>query len=490
MNNTQDIKVCLAMDQRSSVFGYAIATLLRERYQVKTFYDIGCRKKDEAFFKFQKEFSYKLLFVKEELDKKAKEEKIDISYLKSLEEEYGLPNLWPYITMDRYFIMNHQKTEYLEPHPALPHEEMLKHLQVYFREIKKALEQALPDVIIFEAVGSMESYILYQIAKKMGIRTIILDHFRIGNWVIINDNCYNIFSRANEIFELLRKGKYQSKFKDEARTFLKRLLEEPVSPCYDDPSLRPSSFFNKLSKAIRYFIEFNKEGSSILYLKRHWIKSWRKLTGPGLVFEKPKKGEDFAFFPLHFEPELATLLLAPFYVNQINLIQNIAKSLPIHFKLYVKEHPSMLYYRSPSYFKELKKIPNVRLIDTRVNSFDLIKESKIVLTITGTAGWEAVLLKKPVITFGSCFYNKLSQVQHSDNVEKLPSLIKESLENHQYNEEELTDFISAILETSLPLDYVKLCWSGSVSSKEILEDRDFQNFVAVLVKELKLRPLE
>ncbi len=486
----KDIKICLSMDQRSSVFGYAIATLLRERYQVKTFYDIGCRKKDEAFFKFQKEFSYTPLFIKEELDKKAKEEKIDISYLKSLGEEYGLPNLWPYITMDRYFMVNHQKTEYLEPRPALSHDQMLKHLQVYFREIKKSLEQALPDVIIFEAVGSTESYILYQIAKKMGIRTIILDHFRIGNWVILNDNCYNIFSKANEIFELLRKGSRQSRFNEEARVFLKRLLEEPSSPYYDDASSKFPSFFNKLSKVARYFIEFSKEGSSILYLKRHWIKSWRKFTGSGLVFEKPKKGEDFAFFPLHFEPELATLLLAPFYVNQIALIQNIAKSLPVHFKLYVKEHPAMLYYRFPSYFKELKKIPNVRLIDTRVNSFDLIRESKIVLTITGTAGWEAVLLKKPIITFGSCFYNKLPQVQHSDNIEELPSLIKESLENHQHNEEELTDFISAILETSLPLDYMKLCWSGSVSSKEILEDQDFHNFVAVLAKEFKLRPLE
>ena len=468
------------------MFGYAIAVLLRERYKVQKFYDIGCPKKDKAFFKFQKEFSYTPLFVKEELDKKAKEEKIDISYLKSLEEEYGLPNLWPYITMDRFLIMDFKKTEYLEPRPAISHEEMLKHLQVYFREIKKALEGAMPDVIIFEVVGSAESYVLYQIAKKMGIRTINLNDFRIGNWVVLIDNCYNIFSKANEIFKLLRKGERQSKFKEEARTFLKRFEKDPKSPCYDDALSRPFSFFNKLSKATRYFIEFSKEGSSTLYLKRHLIKSWRKLTGSGLVFEKPKKGEDFAYFPLHFEPELATLLLAPFYVNQIALIQNIAKSLPVHFKLYVKEHPSMLYYRSPSYFKELKKIPNLRLIDTRVNSFDLIKESKIVLTITGTAGWEAVLLKKPIITFGSCFYNELLQVKHSDNIEELPFLIKESLTNNQYNEEELIDFISAILETSIPLDYLKLCWSGSVSSKEILEDQDFQNFVAVLAKELNL----
>ena len=37
--------------------------------------------------------------------------------------------------------------------------------------------------------------------------------------------------------------------------------------------------------------------------------------------------------------ERSLLITAPYFVNQIEVIRNIAKSLPINFKLFVKEHP-------------------------------------------------------------------------------------------------------------------------------------------------------
>ena len=40
-------------------------------------------------------------------------------------------------------------------------------------------------------------------------------------------------------------------------------------------------------------------------------------------------------------------------------------------------------------------IPNVEFIGKRVSSIELIKHSKLVSTITGTAGWEAILIGKP-----------------------------------------------------------------------------------------------
>ena len=53
----------------------------------------------------------------------------------------------------------------------------------------------------------------------------------------------------------------------------------------------------------------------------------------------------FIFFPLHLEQEMSLLIQAPFYTNQLEIIKNLVKSLPIGYELYVKEHP-LMYVRS------------------------------------------------------------------------------------------------------------------------------------------------
>ena len=47
---------------------------------------------------------------------------------------------------------------------------------------------------------------------------------------------------------------------------------------------------------------------------------------------------------------------SPYYLNQIALIENISKSIPINTTLLVKEHKGMLGHRDLGYYKELKKI--------------------------------------------------------------------------------------------------------------------------------------
>ena len=45
------------------------------------------------------------------------------------------------------------------------------------------------------------------------------------------------------------------------------------------------------------------------------------------------QNEKFVYFPLQLEPERTLFIPAPFYSNQLDVISNIARSLPIDFKL-------------------------------------------------------------------------------------------------------------------------------------------------------------
>lgn len=125
----------------------------------------------------------------------------------------------------------------------------------------------------------------------------------------------------------------------------------------------------------------------------------------------------------------------------------------------------MAGYRPRAYYKELKKIPNVKLMNPNLSSFGLIQKAKLITTITGTVGWEAVQLKKPVITFGDIFYNKLSMVKRCRTIDRLPYLVQEQLYNFHYNEEEMINYLSAMIEDSIEVPIITM-WEKDFNNTE------------------------
>jgi capsule polysaccharide export protein KpsC/LpsZ len=121
-------------------------------------------------------------------------------------------------------------------------------------------------------------------------------------------------------------------------------------------------------------------------------------------FIPPDFNEKYVLFPLHFQPEATTLVCAEKYEKQLFFIDQIAKSLPADTKLYVKEHYAVLGHREREFYQKLQFYPNVVIIDPLVESKDLIMRADTIITLTGTAGWEALLLGKRVLVCGNCFY--------------------------------------------------------------------------------------
>ena len=70
---------------------------------------------------------------------------------------------------------------------------------------------------------------------------------------------------------------------------------------------------------------------------------------------------------------MSTMVYARFYLNQISVIENLSKSIPVGYKIYVKEHPSMIGRRNRDYYNQIKILPNVKLIDPFIDSNILLK---------------------------------------------------------------------------------------------------------------------
>lgn len=491
------MKVCIVFQGHYVKLGHAIALELKEKYGVQEFCGYAFSGFASDFLRQQKDIHYSSILADHELHQEFKKERLDLAYLRQLEKKYGIPNLLPYLYVDRQLMNSVPPKEYngkffdlLHPYPDL-----LRILQSRFRAIVSMLEKEKPDCIIFWTMGSTAQLILYYVAKSMGVPVLNVDLARTAHLVSVSRD-YNTLTEVNAVFADVLAKKMPRPHDAEARDFVKRYREtgnlqlgfvNTTSPKDRITFLRPKNIFNSIRYLGRltydyfskpqYYEPSYASTDPYHYLAHKLALKWRTLRGVKDLYSELPDGEEFAFFPLHCEPEVSMSLIAPFYNDQLHLVRQIARSLPIHMTLYVKEHPAMLHYRKRSYYKELLAIPNVKLLNPYLRSPEVVKKSRLNFAITGTVGWESILHQKPVITFGHIFYNSLSFVKQCHDIEQLPYIIQDQLNNFHHDEEELLDFVGSIFARSADMDFFGL-WHEEVPT--IRADKGFHDFMNLL----------
>lgn len=490
------------MQRRFAFIGHALAYNISKSHPDASFCGVVQVRSSYEYLKKQKDVAYTSLILDEDIHKKLFDEIIDEEYLAQLEKEYGRPNLWPYLYVDRVIMQQQLVREYPYDAPLLSHDDMRRKLQVTAKEIISFLDREKPDVVVISVIGCVAASLLYHIAKKRGIKTINVDMARIGKNVVFSED-YRIFSGVHERLPQLQAGDkspqrentilYLEKFRATPAPFHKASAPSYKKQAHRSANLRflaPGHFFWSAYWHIKMLIKDIFRGKSDYTDIRLWWAIWDKLKrkARGLrgyedMYTTPEPKRRFAFYPLHSEPEIALLLYAPFYTNQLEVIARTAQSLPFDMLLLVKEHPAMVGYRTRAYYKELLKIPNVRLIDPRTPSHVLIQRSELTLTITSTAGWESVILKRPVITFGDVFFNELPGVARCRGFEELPELIQKQLRDWSHDEGTLIHYISALLEEAVPVDYIDL-WERSESPEIVMENDGIREMSRALAKKV------
>ena len=110
--------------------------------------------------------------------------------------------------------------------------------------------------------------------------------------------------------------------------------------------------------------------------------------------------ERFIYYPLHFTPEASINTPAPFYVDQLRVIDALRLAMPNGFILVVKEHPACLPLRSTGFLRRLRRLPGVRVAKVTMPSLELVRRASLTATVTGTAALEAFLLGRPAMLLG------------------------------------------------------------------------------------------
>lgn len=109
---------------------------------------------------------------------------------------------------------------------------------------------------------------------------------------------------------------------------------------------------------------------------------------------------DYILYPLQTEPEYAVQGLSPEYFFQLEIIAALSRMLPANAKLAVKETFWAVGRRPTGFYRQLQEFRNVIFIDMLATGPEAIRGSLGVVTITGTAAFEATTLSKPAAVLG------------------------------------------------------------------------------------------
>lgn len=135
----------------------------------------------------------------------------------------------------------------------------------------------------------------------------------------------------------------------------------------------------------------------------------------------------YVYLPLHIEPE-ATL---SYFVNedyrQDFLIDSIIKSLPQGQYLVVKEHPQQYGLLLEPRFRFLRKqYSNLIYLPSNIPSYDLLKSCECIVTLTSSAAWEGLLLKKPALVLGKIYYDQCPGAIRINDFKELKNKLRTS----------------------------------------------------------------
>lgn len=207
------------------------------------------------------------------------------------------------------------------------------------------------------------------------------------------------------------------------------------------------------------------------------------------IFDHTVPKGPFVYFPLHVQPEFTTEVRAPFLANQIAVIENISKSVPITYQVVVKEHPGMRGERRLGYYKHLTSLHNVRLVSPSVDSHLLIKRADAVVTITGSSAWEALLYEKPVIALGPLCYGFCDLIYPCTDITDLPKYVDRALHRYRRNHDLLLKFVWSFLAAAYELQ-----WGDPIRIPHICDVSNARKAAQAIVSEMSSRivprPLE
>jgi hypothetical protein len=338
------------------------------------------------------------------------------------EADIKFPYLDHSLGSDR-FIIGHSSEERLT---------ILKKCATFWIDI---YDKYMPEYLVNEIVALEISEIMYIEARNRNIKYLAFGPFPVKKSFYWHENPFH-----SSLPNILNKIKPSEEDYTDAQTYIDKVNSGPI----DNPFIKEYKLGKDIARliilikqlirhtCIRFLVSrkvirqicygnsidyyVNEIGYYFNYLLRS--SSYDDLKGL-------KKDQECVFYPMHFEPEATLFYMSTYYDNQLALVENLLKCLPENEFLVVKEHPAQAGFLLQKNWIKLKdRFPNLMLIKAEVSSKEIILRSKAVVTLVSTAGFESLVLGKPVIVLGKVYFDVFEGVNYCSTYEEVYELLR------------------------------------------------------------------
>ena len=350
----------------------------------------------------------------------------DIEYLKKKESEYNL-NFMELLLNDRHFYNFNDFHNFTE-------NQVFKILELEIKFFESILEKINPDYVIMRHVFLRNGYLFNLICKSKGIKILIPIPTRLGNRCIISDDLNNLGrpSLSNNENKINDTDFNNFKTKYDLKTTEQEIGDRFLQSRSEMLKASTNYLFSSNSDLNTHYTHIGRTKYQVF--KNYFFDIFRTKIRKNFIDKNFKynlpQNLKYVYFPLHVEQEHTLLIYAPFFTNQLELIKNILKSLPIDYKLVIKEHPRMYNrsWHSIEFYKEILNLPNTILIHPSLDSNELLSNCALTIAIRSSITFEAGYYDKPAIICTKTDYDFLPHVFRLTDITELPKLIRNALD--------------------------------------------------------------
>lgn len=368
----------------------------------------------------------------------------------------------PFSPLHKYTKDNRGKRRYLAG--------LFGFLDEYFKKEK-------PDLVFLPSLDRSYLMGIYLVAQYYGIQVKVISTIKIESRYCIDSSARLMLPEVESRFrKFVADPSSAEEYILKARDYLKKYRQQPQQP--PDDALAMEALFKKMDFKTMFILTvqaihptYSPKGIQCAYpsrallsyvvrnlrMKEYSKSYWKKVDD---LCDRP-----FVYFPLQFEPEATTMIYSPFMTNQFAILEALSKAIPASWTLAVKEHPSMMGRRPRSFYKKLRELPKVEMVYPRGGQFALMEKAELVATITGTAGFEAMLLGKTPLFFGEVFCQAIDEgfVRCTD-FERLPESIRMAMNAAPAKDSLLELYLAALFKESFefPIELLQESWGAQL----------------------------
>jgi hypothetical protein len=368
-----------------------------------------------------------------------------LSYLSSIEDRLGIPSLFYLAYTDRIITQN-------------SYEDFVT--LIYGQTMLAERIHGMGFDIYVAEVGTFLEYVLWRFARGGRPYNFYPLPFNARfPWLACINGISDVIGFEENRDRINREG-ISSADREFLEEYRGRILNARPTPSFYERAGYPRRVLNFILARLersryrnrsRYVLE-DIDSGGLLPMVLKWVKAVlnRNVMYPLFAGFSPLPKGKYIYFSLQSEPEISLLLSGPFYTDQAALVANVAKSIPVGYRLVMKDHPVMYGKRNVPFYWRLRKIPNVVLLHTKEDNLKVLEGASAVVTIRGSSALEGMLLGKHVFVLGDHYLKYSKRIHMVDTIRDLADEIRKHMDEPFDDDSDLVRFAAAYRDSAMP----------------------------------------